>query len=284
MDESLSGLREFVTDLRTADLDDFADTVARGVCEQLGFSKSMFSWVRGSTWAPDCVYVTPGLGDPFDQLVRAVDGSPVPLLRAPREADLVRYRRPYLLGRKHFHVEAYRPLIDLSDPAGYAAAPIVMGDRTVAILHIDHHDDGVDEEDLGLLSIATRLCGSAYSTLVARRRLDDQRSALAEMFDAALAPSAKGHSFFAGDAQSTGVGPAPDRDEHRNRSLTEREDTVLRLVASGASNKAIAGQLFITEATVKSHVRRIFRKLRIDTRAQAAVYYRAQSPGSAVPA
>ena len=40
--------------------------------------------------------------------------------------------------------------------------------------------------------------------------------------------------------------------------LTERETEVLRLMASGQSNKEIGGSLFISETTVKSHVKRIF--------------------------
>jgi DNA-binding NarL/FixJ family response regulator len=49
--------------------------------------------------------------------------------------------------------------------------------------------------------------------------------------------------------------------------LTEREQEVLKLMAEGRSNKAIAGQLFITEHTVEKHVKNIFGKLRIPTSA-----------------
>jgi DNA-binding NarL/FixJ family response regulator len=51
--------------------------------------------------------------------------------------------------------------------------------------------------------------------------------------------------------------------------LTERERTVLRLIAAGQSNKQIARALSITERTVKFHVTSIFRKLNADNRAQA---------------
>ena len=51
--------------------------------------------------------------------------------------------------------------------------------------------------------------------------------------------------------------------------LTEREQSVLRLVAAGQSNKQIARALSITERTVKFHVTSIFRKLEADNRAQA---------------
>jgi len=51
--------------------------------------------------------------------------------------------------------------------------------------------------------------------------------------------------------------------------LTEREIEVLRLIASGNSNKMIAGQLSITEATVKGHVTNIISKLGANDRTHA---------------
>jgi DNA-binding NarL/FixJ family response regulator len=51
--------------------------------------------------------------------------------------------------------------------------------------------------------------------------------------------------------------------------LTERERAVLRLIATGQSNKQIARSLSITERTVKFHVTSILRKLEADNRAQA---------------
>ena len=53
--------------------------------------------------------------------------------------------------------------------------------------------------------------------------------------------------------------------------LTPRELEVLRLIARGLSNAAIAQELFVGDATVKTHVARIFSKLDIHDRAQAVV-------------
>jgi two-component system, NarL family, response regulator LiaR len=54
--------------------------------------------------------------------------------------------------------------------------------------------------------------------------------------------------------------------------LSERELEVLRLIAGGLSNAAIAEKLFISERTVKGHVSNILGKLHILDRTQAAVY------------
>ena len=52
--------------------------------------------------------------------------------------------------------------------------------------------------------------------------------------------------------------------------LSAREREVLQLVAQGASNKEIAKDLFISETTVKAHLRSIIEKLHVKNRAQAA--------------
>jgi len=54
--------------------------------------------------------------------------------------------------------------------------------------------------------------------------------------------------------------------------LTEREAEVLALIAHGLSNVEIAGRLYVAEATVKTHVNRIFAKTASRDRAQAAAY------------
>jgi DNA-binding NarL/FixJ family response regulator len=53
--------------------------------------------------------------------------------------------------------------------------------------------------------------------------------------------------------------------------LSPRELEILRLVASGATNREIAARLFIREGTVKNHVTNILQKMGVDDRTQAAI-------------
>jgi LuxR family maltose regulon positive regulatory protein len=64
--------------------------------------------------------------------------------------------------------------------------------------------------------------------------------------------------------------PLPAGDGRRNR-LSPREVEVYDLMTTGQSNKEIANALFITEATVKAHVRRILQKLGVRSRTEAAM-------------
>jgi DNA-binding NarL/FixJ family response regulator len=64
---------------------------------------------------------------------------------------------------------------------------------------------------------------------------------------------------------AAGSRPPPD-------GLTERETEVLRLIAAGLSNSEIGEKLFVSQATVKSHVNRIFAKTGCRNRSQAVAY------------
>jgi len=55
------------------------------------------------------------------------------------------------------------------------------------------------------------------------------------------------------------------------QTLTHREEEVLRLVATGATNREISQRLFISELTVKMHLASIFRKLQVNDRTKAAI-------------
>lgn len=60
--------------------------------------------------------------------------------------------------------------------------------------------------------------------------------------------------------------------DHETHGLTLRELQVLHGVASGKTNKSIAGELFISERTVDRHVSNIFNKLGVSSRVEATAF------------
>jgi DNA-binding NarL/FixJ family response regulator len=78
---------------------------------------------------------------------------------------------------------------------------------------------------------------------------------------------------LAGDGPAPGAGPGePEPRGERLAGLTEREAEVLALMADGLANREIARRLFVTEATVKTHVNNIFGKLDVGDRAAAVAW------------
>lgn len=83
-------------------------------------------------------------------------------------------------------------------------------------------------------------------------------------FDPAVTPRVLG-------AYRRSVAPS-QREARRLGLLTEREHDVLRRIARGATNAEVAASLYVSEATVKSHIGSIFTKLGVRDRAAAIVY------------
>lgn len=82
---------------------------------------------------------------------------------------------------------------------------------------------------------------------------------------------ARGESYFdprlAGEMLRRLRAGVPSQDE-----LSIRESEIIRLIATGLSNKEIGVQLLLSEKTVKNHITRIFSKIQVTARTQAAIY------------
>jgi DNA-binding NarL/FixJ family response regulator len=88
--------------------------------------------------------------------------------------------------------------------------------------------------------------------------------------EALLGPSVT-RRLLAEFARNAPVEPAPEVRRRLDR-LTERETEVLLLLGRGRSNAEIAAALFVGEATVKTHVKRVLAKLELRDRIHAAVF------------
>ncbi|MFE7676620.1 response regulator [Streptomyces albidoflavus] len=94
---------------------------------------------------------------------------------------------------------------------------------------------------------------------------------LVDTGDALLAPSITRRLVERHAARTPAPGPRVPADHRDLAALTPREREVLGLVGRGLSNAELAARLTLSEATVKTHVARIFAKLALRDRAQAVV-------------
>ena len=260
--------------------DRIAEVVTQELCTSLGYGKAMFSVVRGSTWSPVALAVNPELAGDFHELATAIDGREISLRDAPREAELVRRRRPYAVDGVDTYRHTYRPLIDLSRPAGYLAVPIVVDARAVAMIHVDRQSDSLSDTDVHIVGVLAGACATTRERADLRRQIytrnehvdaEIQRltQALRHLEQPLTMPE-----LATCDLPRSGVQSGEDTSQApvvpRAHTLTAREREVLTLMATGATNAAISRRLCISDGTVKSHVQRIFKKLGVSTRAEVA--------------
>lgn len=85
-------------------------------------------------------------------------------------------------------------------------------------------------------------------------------------------PTALSSRFFEYFQNSFKEENSKSMEENLLNYLTAREEEVLDLLTQGNNYKGIAGKLFISETTVKTHVNNIFQKLQVNDRTQAVLY------------
>ena len=125
-----------------------------------------------------------------------------------------------------------------------------------------------DESIIGAL----RAGALGYLTKDATRAEIGRAIQAAAAGQAVLDPGVQQRLLSAAARAPEAPGPAASAGPSGADELTPREAEVLRLIAAGQSNREIARTLFVSEATVKTHVNRIFAKTGSRDRAQAIRY------------
>ncbi|WP_167354234.1 LuxR C-terminal-related transcriptional regulator [Nocardia kruczakiae] len=278
---SLSEIRDSISALAGLSPRQLIDTVPAQVCRDLSLGRAMISTISGSVWLPQHLHIeerTPESAT-FEQFV---DGARIPLSDAPLETELlVRRRTVALVPDPVSDKRTYKQIVDAAQTRAYVAAPITVRGRTIGMLHADRPEDPNSLSDDGLeLLVAFAEC---LSTVFESACLADH---MAKQFKRAADTYAEVVAMFdkSGDAAAwNSPQPAatavhrPVRQLHSvptgAASLTFREREVLGHLATGATNMQIARNLTVSEATVKSHLKQISKKLGTSNRAAAVAAY-----------
>ncbi|WP_349294469.1 LuxR C-terminal-related transcriptional regulator [Baekduia alba] len=256
----LRGVQRAMT--RLSSLDSVARLVSaapREACRAVGFERAMLSHIRGDrvSFASVSFEADPIMAADFARLARAVRPR---LDRCAPEHEAVVRQMPVLVRDAQTATGLFRPLTHVARTSAYVVAPIVRDGHTVGLLHADHFGTGreLDELDRELLWTFATGIGWAMDDIAGRGL---RRAREAGDGDEPL-PTATRIGASELDGELSG---APGR----LTTLTARELEVLHLMSEGASNAAIGSSLVISQATVKSHVRHILRKLGAANRTEA---------------
>jgi DNA-binding CsgD family transcriptional regulator len=252
----LRGVQRALT--RLSSLDSVARLVSaapREACRAVGFERAMLSHIRGDriSFASVSFEGDPIMAADFARLARAVRPR---LDRCAPEHEAVVRQMPVLVRDTQQASGLFRPLTHVARTDSYAVAPIVRDGHTIALLHADQFGTGraLDELDRELLWTFAAGIGWAMDDIT-HRDLRRAREAGGDKSRAEVRPG--------------GAEPELTGSSGQLAMLTGREQQVLQLMAEGASNAAIGAALVISQATVKSHVRHILRKLGASNRTEA---------------
>jgi LuxR family transcriptional regulator, regulator of acetate metabolism len=205
--------------------------------------------------------------DDSDELLARLRAEPVRLAYPLLEREVVRDRgaRIVTVGT----VRGAHAWAELLDRPHYAVAALVADPETIGLVHADDGERELDQLDREVITrFAVGLSGVLERTVL-RHTLELHR---AELSAAAqwMAGAVRRLDELAGGSTSEALGGPESR---ALESLTARETEVLRLLAQGLPNRAIAQRLVVREGTIKYHVKNILRKLGATGRADAVSRY-----------
>ncbi|MGH2369402.1 MAG: ATP-binding protein, partial [Chloroflexota bacterium] len=182
---------------------------------------------------------------------------------------LALYREALALGRDH---PGTRVVIEVIEAVGIMAAAVGQAERAARLLSAAR----AQRDRLGLrYGVREDQVALAQAVAAARATLGEEAFATAW---------ATGRTLSPGQAVSEAQDPFVPAAGSPHESLTPREVEILRLLASGMTNPAIAAELSISVRTVENHVAHILAKLGVSTRTAAATAAGHVAPAPPPPA
>jgi DNA-binding CsgD family transcriptional regulator len=244
-----------------------------------GFDRVLLSRIEDGNWIPISVHVRNDSAEAA-RVLGVCRGGLGRIHAALPEYDLVRHRRPIVVARPSWRGAAGGETIVLPRSCGYVAVPVIEHGNVIGMLHADRYQQRCQPNDLDrdrLWTFAEGL-GIALDNATSRdslRALSVRISRAAADLDQETAdgwgsggPGDPGMRVSLVADPRGGCRLPAARYDHAD-GLTHREIEILELMAAGHTNAQVARRLVITEGTVKSHVKRVLRKLGAANRAEA---------------
>ena len=233
------------------------------LCEVLGFDSALLSFVED-----DGFFVEESdhsLGGP----------TVIPRRECAAERACIRLRDTTRTNESDMLASAgYRELLGSEH---YLVAPVIAKSRVVALIHVGRRgEDGVSAGDIDVLDAFASAYSLLHERMLNTERVQQQRTSIARaaarLTEEADRIAAAAISFDVED--DTRVEPmAIAAESALAATLSLRERQVFERLVLGASNAEIADQLVITVETVKTHVKRILRKIGAINRSEAIALY-----------
>lgn len=251
------------------------------VCQRCGFDRAVLFRIEGDTAFPASAF---DRRDPeWDakvKLQRGKVGAPV-LDDMPLESEMVRRRAPTIVHDVMHDPRTFKPLLEGTGITSYVAAPIVPDGRVIGFLHatVQYQRREVDVIDRDILWAFAEGCGYALERTLLHDQVRRQRDKVRELLRSAdelitqIGESALHLERAETEGTERSIAPLQAGGSRIHALLTPREVEVMELLVHGSTNKQIAERLVVSEATAKSHVTHIFRKLRASNRAEAVHRY-----------
>ncbi|HEY2603691.1 MAG TPA: response regulator transcription factor [Thermoleophilaceae bacterium] len=267
------------------------------LCAASGFDRALLSRIRDGALVPESAY----FADDAAGAAKAIEDlrELAPRLQHPMiETEVMRRRRATIVLEARLHPRVHREMAELMGWESYAAAALVIQGEVVGLLHADRlpsgrQVDALDRDVLWAFALGyAQVLESATLRRTLRRERDQTRRFLdwlnarsGQLSDAALDLSAEEPPPASAAASLSEPLLTEGRDDRAvfDGLLTRRELDVLRLMARGKTNSAVAAELVISEGTVKFHVNNILRKLHAGNRAEAASRYLRLTGGRVAP-
>jgi LuxR family transcriptional regulator, regulator of acetate metabolism len=257
------------------------DRCAGAAAAAADLDRVVLSRIESGTLVIECVHMEAGDGSGVD-VPASLRGSALRLSYPLLECELLRRRQARLVADIDHSQPARYAFLDQLGWREYIAAPIVVDAAAVGFLHGDRAAGRRPLAQLDAAALEHFAAGFAlvFERAVLRRRLRDQRreirriSTWAEARSGELSDRAIGLTGDVAEEQDRrAASPELFGDDGLATHLTTREIDVLRLMAEGKTNGDIARALFVSEGTVKFHVKNILRKMQASNRADASARF-----------